>query len=89
MLAYLFLALIAAVVKFSWLLSGVYAGFSMSLPSFVLDAGTAGVLHRMQVVHASYTLVVFFSLYALQMLSSLDFYLIHVCMLSLHLFIVT
>ena len=40
----------------------------MSVPSSVLDAGSAGVLHRTLVLLPSYTLVVFFSMYALQML---------------------
>ena len=89
MLAYLLLALIATIVKFAWLLSGVYAGFSMSLPSFVLDAGTVGILHRTQVVLASYTLVVSLLMHALQMLFFLDFYVIHVCMLNLSPFTAT
>ena len=84
------LALLATVVKFSWFFyQGFYAGFPCLWPSNVLDAGTAGVVHRMQVVLASYTLVVSFLMHALQMLSFLDFYLIHVCMLSCGLFTVT
>ena len=61
----------------------------MSVPSNVLDAGSAGVLHRTQVLLVFYTLVVPFLMHALQMLSFLDFFLIHVCMLSCDLFTVT
>ena len=89
MLASLSLALITAVFKFSWFVSEIYVGFLCPWPSSVLDAGIAGVLHRMQVVLASYTLVVPFLMHALQMLSVLDFFLIHVCMLSLYLFTAT